>query len=256
MIQTDAAINPGNSGGPLVNGLGDVIGVNTSIFTRSGGSEGLGFAIPIDRALRIAEDLIDDGRVDRAWLGIDVQAVEADEWGRMRGVAVGHVAEGSPAADAGIEAGQRVLQANGRPISQPLDFEATLLDLRAGDEATLVIDGRDEPMRVRATPLPSLTAERYTAFGGIDLIDLTSAVRAEQGVLSEEGALVVGIAPALSAALGLQDGDVLRAVNGRAVPRADTAARALEAVLSRRGQVRLEFERNGTLVRRDLFWRG
>ena len=78
MIQTDASINPGNSGGPLVNALGEVIGVNTSIFSRSGGSEGLGFAIPIDRALRVADDLIQFGEVRRAWTGVEVEAVEAD----------------------------------------------------------------------------------------------------------------------------------------------------------------------------------
>jgi serine protease Do len=78
MIQTDASINPGNSGGPLVNVLGDVVGVNTSIFSRSGGSEGLGFAIPIDRALRVARDLLTDGEIRRAWLGVDVEGAEAD----------------------------------------------------------------------------------------------------------------------------------------------------------------------------------
>ena len=84
MVQTDASINPGNSGGPLVNALGEVVGINCSIFSRSGGSEGLGFAIPIDRALRIADDLIRFGEVRRAWLGFEVQPVNADEFGRTR----------------------------------------------------------------------------------------------------------------------------------------------------------------------------
>ena len=86
MIQTDASINPGNSGGPLVNAVGEVIGINTSIISRSGGSEGLGFAIPIDRALKITDDLLSLGEVQRAWVGLEVEPVEADAWGRTRGV--------------------------------------------------------------------------------------------------------------------------------------------------------------------------
>src|SRR5690606_20819797 len=78
MIQTDASINPGNSGGPLVNALGEIIGINTSIISRSGGSEGLGFAIPIDRAMRIADDLVRFGEIRRAWVGLEVEPVEAD----------------------------------------------------------------------------------------------------------------------------------------------------------------------------------
>ncbi len=97
MIQTDASINPGNSGGPLVNAVGEIIGINASIISRSGGSEGLGFAIPIDRAMRIADDLVRFGEIRRAWVGIDVEPVEADAWGRTRGVRISRVARGSPA---------------------------------------------------------------------------------------------------------------------------------------------------------------
>ena len=94
MIQTDASINPGNSGGPLVNAVGEVIGINTSIISRSGGSEGLGFAIPIDRALKITDDLLSLGEVQRAWVGLEVEPVEADAWGRTRGVRISRIAPG------------------------------------------------------------------------------------------------------------------------------------------------------------------
>ena len=103
MIQTDAAINPGNSGGALVNSEGEVIGINASIISRSGGSEGLGFAIPIDRALRIADDLLRFGEVRRAWIGVEVEPVEADLWGRTRGVRISRVAPGSPGDLAALE---------------------------------------------------------------------------------------------------------------------------------------------------------
>ena len=149
MIQTDASINPGNSGGPLVNAAGEVIGINASIISRSGGSEGLGFAIPIDRALRIADDLLRTGDVIRAWVGVDVEPVEADPWGRTRGVRVSRVVDGSPARTAGLEAGDRLLAANGRALTGPLDFEGVLLDLRAGMVSVWTSRGGAAPSRWR-----------------------------------------------------------------------------------------------------------
>jgi serine protease Do len=142
MIQTDASINPGNSGGPLVNALGEVIGVNTSIFSRSGGSEGLGFAIPIDRALRVAHDLVQFGEVRRAWTGVSAEAVEADVWGRSRGVRISQVVPGSPAAQAGLRDNDHLVSANGKMLGTPLDLEAVLLDLRAGETVELEVEGR------------------------------------------------------------------------------------------------------------------
>ena len=101
-----------DSGGALVNAAGEVIGINASIISRSGGSEGLGFAIPIDRAMRIVDDLLTFGEVRRAWVGIEVEPVEADAWGRTRGVRISAVAQGSPADRAALEAGDRLLVAN------------------------------------------------------------------------------------------------------------------------------------------------
>src|SRR5438874_4271138 len=105
MIQTDASINPGNSGGPLVNALGEVIGVNRSIFSPSGGSIGLGFAIPINRAKRVTDDLLAHGVVRRPWIGIQPQLSRASGRGPAVGVVVASVVPGSPAAQAGIQQG-------------------------------------------------------------------------------------------------------------------------------------------------------
>src|SRR6266567_6759965 len=103
MIQTDAAINPGNSGGPLANALGEVVGVNSSIFTSSGGSVGIGFAIPIERALRVADELRRSGTVRRAWVGLDVAgADDLRGWKRVGGLRVTQVAANGPAARAGV----------------------------------------------------------------------------------------------------------------------------------------------------------
>ncbi len=255
MIQTDAAINPGNSGGPLVNALGQVVGVNTSIFSRSGGSEGLGFAIPIDRALRVAADLVRGGEVDRAWLGIDVQPVEADEWGRTRGVQIVSVAPGSPAARAGLRAGPRVTRLNDVVLAGPLDFQAALLDLRAGDAADLVLEGRSAPVRLVAESLPSRAAARVTVLTELELVTLTPEIRAERRIASRQGALVVTVTDAIREQLGFREGDVIVRINGVPVGTAQGASAILDELRRRRGRVRIEFERRGAYDMREFVWR-
>ena len=254
MIQTDASINPGNSGGPLVNALGEVIGVNSSIFSRGGGSEGLGFAIPIDRALRVAEDLIRYGEVRRAWVGFDVEAIEADAFGRSRGVRVGRVAPGSPADIAGLGPGLHLLEAGGRSLFAPLDFQNLLLDLRAGDEVTFVSEDGSST-RVRTEALPSVQAERIRILEDLELITVTPEVRAERGVRSEAGALVVGISPELQGQLGFRPNDVIVQVNNARITTAEQAAQVLRR-LRGRGGIRIYFERGGGLQSVSFYWRG
>jgi serine protease Do len=254
MIQTDASINPGNSGGPLVDAVGDVIGINTSIVTRSGGSEGMGFAIPIDRVLRVADDLVKYGEVRRAWTGIDVKAVEADAWGRTRGVEVSRVAPGSPGEKAGIRVGDRLLRANGHALTTPLDLQAVLLDLRAGDPLDLTVDGQSSVVRLTTAPLPSVTATRVTVLQDMQLITVTPQIRAEQNIRSRQGALVASISGQLSSELGLQKGDVIVQVNRTAVTSAEQAKRIFEN-LRGQGELSLWIERNGTYIARDLYWR-
>ncbi len=248
MIQTDASINPGNSGGPLVNALGEVVGVNTSILSRSGGSEGLGFAIPIDRALRVAGDLIQHGRVRRAWTGLEVDAVEADGFGRSRGVRVARVAPGSPAAAAGIRAGTRLLEAAGKRMATPLDFAAAMLDLRAGDRTTLVLEGAGS-VGIAAVGVPSSTAARIELLDDLEVVTVTPAIRAERRLAASYGALVVTISGTLSQVTGLAAGDVLLAVNNRRLRTADDAARELRRAQRRQRPFVLVFERDGRTVR-------
>src|SRR5690606_2112534 len=115
MIQTDASINPGNSGGPLVNGLGQVIGVNSSILSQGGGSEGLGFAIPINRVRRVVQDLVESGSVRHAWSGADVGTAGSGVR-RQRDVRVARVVPGSPADRAGLREGMVVEAVNDRRV--------------------------------------------------------------------------------------------------------------------------------------------
>ncbi len=254
MIQTDASINPGNSGGPLVNVLGEVIGVNSSIFSRSGGSEGLGFAIPIDRALKVADDLRTYGEVRRAWLGFDVEPVAADDFGRTRGVRIGRLVEGSPAAAAGLRAGATLLEAAGRRLTAPLDFENVLLDLRAGDEIVLLPEG-GRAVRLRTEALPSVRAERIRILEDMELITVTREVKAERGIQSDQGALVVGISAELQAQLGFRPGDVLLQVNNARVASAEDAAQIFRR-LQGQGTIQIYFERDGGLRVQSFYWRG
>lgn len=255
MIQTDASINPGNSGGPLVNALGEVIGINSSIFSRGGGSEGLGFAIPIDRALRVAQDLVDHGEVQRAWLGIDVDAVDADAFGRSRGVRVARVTPGSPAARAGIAAGARLLSADEQRMATPLDYEAVMLDLRAGDRIQVTVE-EVGPVLLAASPLPSASATRVELLEDLEVITVTPSVQSERRLVASSGALVVAISPALTGVTGLTGGDVILAVNNRRVATAQEAAAELQATQRGGRSFLLVFERGGRTIRTGLLeWR-
>jgi serine protease Do len=247
MIQTDASINPGNSGGPLVNALGEVIGVSTSILSNSGGSEGLGFAIPINRARRIALDLADDGQYRRAWIGAQVEAVRTEGPRRLVEVRVSEVAPGSPAERAGLRTGMRVASIGGLRVRTPLDWQAGLLNAAYGEplEVRVVEGGRERAVRVQPGDLPSVNAERIQALRDFQLVTLTPAIRAERGVTNEQGALVVGLSDA-ARQLGMREGDLILQVNRQRVTTAEEAAGALRQLGGR--AVVLYFERGGRLL--------
>jgi serine protease Do len=244
MIQTDASINPGNSGGPLVNALGQVIGVNSSIISESGGNVGLGFAIPIDRARRVAEALLREGSVRRAWVGAEVNAAEPNRFGRSQHVEVAAVAPGSPAARAGLRAGMRLESVNGRPVRTPWDWEARMLDTRVGESIEIAVGngGGTRNIRVATQDLPSMTAERVSAGRNFEFVTLTPQIRAERGLASTEGALIVGLSDQ-ARGIGLQEGDLVVGINRAAVKNAQDAAEYLRQ-LAGRGTVYVTFERN------------
>jgi serine protease Do len=256
MIQTDASINPGNSGGPLVNALGEVIGVNSSIISGSGGSVGLGFAIPIDRARRVARDLQRNGSVRRAWVGIDVVAHEPNRWGRSRQIRVARVAPGSPAAAAGVQPGMLIVSAAGRPVASPLDWEARLLDARLGETIDLIVqhDGRQRTLRVGTEDLPSLSAERVRALDELELVSVTPAIRSERRIVNEQGALIVKAGEGAQS-VGLRDGDVILQINRTNVRSAAEAASLLRRIEGTRMTVRVIVERQGQLLSLSFYVR-
>jgi serine protease Do len=256
MIQTDASINPGNSGGPLVNALGEVIGVNSSIISGSGGSVGLGFAIPIDRARRVARDLQRNGSVRRAWVGIDVAPHEPNRWGRSRQVRVARVAPASPAAAAGIQPGMIIVSAGGRPVASPLDWEARLLDARLGENLDVVVqhDNRQRTVRVATADLPSLSAERVRALDELELVTVTPAIRSERRLVNEQGALIVKAGEGAQQ-VGLRDGDVILQINRTAVRNAAEAATLLRRMEGTRVTVRVVVERQAQLLSLSFYVR-
>ena len=256
MIQTDAAINPGNSGGPLTNALGEVVGVNSSIFSNSGGSVGLGFAIPIERAVRVADEIIKSGTVRRAWVGLEVEGANAmREWKSQGGVALASVAPGGPAARAGLRDGDVLVEANSRRLRNYLDWEAVKLDLHVGDTVNVVVRAGQTTTRRRIVSgdLPTVTAEKITVLQDLQLINVTPSIQAERGIRSKQGALIFRISPEVSQATGLQPGDVILAVNRSPVRSASDVADLLNV---RPGQViRIYVEREGQVTFTDLVFR-
>jgi serine protease Do len=258
MIQTDAAINPGNSGGPLVNADGEVVGVNSSIYSPSGGSVGLGFAIPINRARRVAEDLLEHGRVRRPWVGIVLRTPNAQNPRELltAGVVVRAVVPGSPAARAGVRDGDLLVGAGQRQLRNPYDWEATLLALRPGEAVNLVVQrgGERRSVAVRVADLPEATAPKVTVLRELQLVTLTPAIRAERRVASAAGALVYQASERVSRELGLEPGDVVVQINRTPVSSADEVARAIDYYAGR-GPIRLYFERGGRVAWTDFLIR-
>jgi serine protease Do len=159
-LQTDAPINPGNSGGPLFNTAGEVVGINTAIFSPSGASAGIGFAVPSDLARPIIEQLRAGGRVERGWLGVAVQDIDAEEQGRRRnagrGVLVTGVERGSPAARAGLRQGDQVVALDGQRIDTSRALVRNVAALPPGQTVQLSIlrEGRptDVPVQIGRRP--------------------------------------------------------------------------------------------------------
>ncbi len=257
MIQTDAPINPGNSGGPLANAVGEVVGVNSSIFTSSGGSVGIGFAIPIERALRVADELRRFGKVRRAWVGLDVAGAEdLRGWKRVGGLRVTQVAAGGPAGRAGLAPGDVLVSARGRRLRTFLDWEAVMLDTGPGDTLTVSFrhGGESRSARLAVTDFPTTLAEKVAVLGGMKVVTVTPAVRAERNMQSDHGALIYDLPEEMEEATGLRSGDVILQINRVRVSSADDLRRAFAATAGA-GAVTVWFERAGRLERTAFYVR-
>jgi serine protease DegQ len=155
-IQTDAAINPGNSGGALVDSNGNLIGINTAIYSRSGGSMGIGFAIPVSIARQVMEQIIQTGSVTRGWIGVEVQDItpelaESFKLGQTRGVLIANVVAGGPAKDAGVKPGDVLLEVQGKSVPDSSAMLNTVAETRPGEVATLTLLRNGEKITLKLT---------------------------------------------------------------------------------------------------------
>ena len=235
-IQTDAAINPGNSGGALVNMDGELIGVNTMIFSRSGGSNGIGFAIPVDLVSRVVDTAMSEGELVRPWLGARLQPVTNDlaqAFGldRPRGALINEIYPAAAADDAGLRQGDIVLAVDGHEVNNDSGTRFRLATHATGDDArfTVLRDGRELYLDVPVLPAPGIAdpqpflPEGGNPFVGSSLLELSPAFNESIGIDSfEEGLIVSNIhRRSLAANFGFRPGDRVVELDGRRITTLD-----------------------------------
>jgi serine protease Do len=233
-IQTDVAVNPGNSGGPLFNMQGEVVGINSQIYSRSGGYMGLSFAIPIDVADDVKEQLVSTGRVTRSRIGISIQEVDAqlaDSFGldRPRGALVGIVESDGPGEKAGIEPGDVILKVDGTDVETSAQLPALIATKKPGSEVKLEVWRDGSVKRMTAKPVEIDDKDARVASRSVEQGDTQSklglAVRPlapeEKRQAETDGSLVVEDVTGPAAAAGIQPGDIILGVNGERVKSID-----------------------------------
>jgi serine protease Do len=218
-IQLDASINPGNSGGPLLNINGSLIGINTAIFQQA---EGIGFAIPINKAKRIVDDLIRYGKVRRGWLGVSVQDMTRDmlrffHLDRVRGVVVVRVMNGSPGAKAGLKQGDVILSLENNEISDKSDYSERISTYPVGNTMRLKIlrDGAERSASLKVSFLPVEQVAEYTKIWlGLNVSAIEKSLSRRYRLTTDQGVVVTGVTPSSAGGkIGIQPGDVIRQVN-------------------------------------------
>ncbi len=259
-IQTDAAINPGNSGGALVDMQGRLIGINTAIFSKSGGSQGIGFAIPANMVRLVVDSALIGATVRRPWLGANLAEVTAEianavGLDRAAGALVSNVADGGPAASGGLRGGDIIVSVDGKEITDPNAFqyrfttkgasgEATLEVLRAGTRRRLTV-----PLMV-APENPPRDARDLTGnnpFGGAKVANLSPAVADELSITETKGVVVIETeAYSIARRIGIQPGDIVVELNGEKVG----TTRDLEKLVSKTARIwRMTIQRGAQTIR-------
>jgi len=218
-IQLDASINPGNSGGPLLNIEGSLIGINTAIFKQA---EGIGFAIPINKAKRIINDLIRYGKVRRGWLGVSVQSITKEMLSffnieRVRGVVVTHIMERSPGARAGLKRGDVILSLENIEVNDKTDYSERVSTYPLGNTINMGIlrGGKVESVSLKVSLLPaSRVADYVKIWLGFTVNKIQQSLVRRYRLVTSQGVVVTSVTPnSVSDKIGVQSGDIIRQVN-------------------------------------------
>jgi Do/DeqQ family serine protease len=267
-IQTDASINPGNSGGALVDMQGRLVGVNTMIFSRGGGSNGVGFAIPSEMVKRIVDAAVRGGTMVRPWLGakgevIDSAKAKALGLDRPRGVLISNIYSGGPADRAGLREGDVVLNVDGREVFDDRGMKFIAATKAEGEVATLSVlrNGRPQQISVRMAAPPgtskaeTILVQGTNPFAGAEVVELTPALAEEAGMDAFSGGILVLRVPSRTIArnVGFQPGDIIREINGTAIrTKGDFDAAIRRAEANPTATWRLATERNGQRIESEL----
>ncbi len=250
-LQTDAAINPGNSGGPIINTRGEAVGIASAIASRSGGFQGIGFAIPIDLAKPIVQQLRTAGRVTRGWLGVSIQPLTPElaksfKVADSKGALVSSVADSSPAQRAGLKPGDVIVRFDGKPVDSPRALPTLVANTEVGKtiELSVIRDGSARPLKVTVGNMSdsrqaSVTGERSTSRAADRLgVELQQA---------DKGVVVTDVRPDSPAdQAGLAEGDVIREVNRTPVERLEDIEKAMSRPAGGDTQILLRVERQGS----------
>jgi serine protease Do len=248
-IQTDAAINPGNSGGALVDAEGRLVGINTAIYSRSGGNQGVGFAIPTDLAKGVMVSLIEHGKVTRGYLGVRIQDMSpllAQEFNLKndQGALVGDVVPNGPADKAGLKSGDVIEEFNGRKVTDSRHLRLEVAETTPGDRVPVEVlrDGATKNLEVKVKELPgteeladndnSSNSGNTDTLQGVGVSDMDAQSRQQLNIPDDvKGAVVTDVAPnSASAEAGLKPGDVITEINHHSVKSADDAVHLTEHV--------------------------
>jgi serine protease Do len=259
-IQTDAAINPGNSGGALVNVRGELVGINTAIFSTSGGYQGIGFAIPSNMVKVVMDSLITEGKVIRGWFGVSVQAITPDlakqfKLDENQGILISNVNENSPAELAGLMRGDVIIEFNGKKVNEPFALRNTVAGIKPGEKVRIKIIRNEavHSITVVIGELPGDTQEVQTpvinnSLRGVSVQDLTPEVYDKLNLPEKiRGVVVTRIEPGSPAETSIAPGDVILEVNRKGITNIEDYEARVSKIKPDRDILLLIFRRGSTI---------